>query len=155
MWELLPPTRFRGPFLQKPQKRRQILLILLMKWCERNIGVYSQRRKCALQFLFWVTHGSRRKWEPYFFRYNNKLDIINLLSWLHINTIPKDDDCLITFRVVRLDTTLPLKFVFMNKESKNREFVYIYKCLFWDLHERFPFDDFTMGVFHVLSVVPS
>lgn len=96
---------------------------------EKHRCLFTEKKVCppiSLLGYTWVEEEVR----TLFFRYNNKLDIINLLSWLHINTIPKDDDCLITFRVVRLDTTLPLKFVFMNKESKNREFFYIYKCLF-------------------------
>jgi len=52
----------------------------------------------------------------FFSSYNDILDIINLLSWLPISTIRKDEHCPITLWMVRLDATPPPEFVFMNKD---------------------------------------
>lgn len=64
-----------------------------------------------------------------FSHYNEKSNIINLLSWLLISIILENDDCPIMLQEIWSNATLPLDFVFMNKESKIGNF-YMYKCLF-------------------------
>lgn len=91
----------------------------------------------------------------FFFCYNDKSNIVNRLSCLLISTIPKHEHCLVTLQMVRSDATPPLEFVFMNKESKNKELFYTYECLFQDLHVKVPFDDFTMGVLHIFNMALS
>lgn len=95
------------------------------------------------------------KWGPYFLVTTRGQYIVNLLSWLPINTISKDEDRPITLQIVWLNATPLPEFVFMNKVLENRDFFYLYKCLFRDLHVRFPFNDFTIGVLLVLNMAPS
>lgn len=113
--------------------------------------VLTEKKVCPpITFLgyTWID----KKVGTFFSRYNEKSDIINLLSWLLINTILKDKDCPIIVWIVQLDATLPPEFVFMNKGLENKKFFYMYECLFWDQHMRLPFDDFSMDVLCALNV---
>jgi len=89
----------------------------------------------------------------HFSRYNHESDLLNLLSWLMISTITEMELCSVTLCTVRLDVTLLAEFVFMNRVAMNKDFFYMYDCLFHDLHVRVLFDDFTMGVLRILNVV--
>ncbi|KAG5040769.1 hypothetical protein JHK85_013245 [Glycine max] len=42
----------------------------------------------------------------------------------------------------------------MNREGINRDFFYMYDCLFRGLHVRVPFDNFAMGVLLIFNVAP-
>lgn len=63
-------------------------------------------------------------------RYNEKLEIENLLNRLTINTVKEDMYCLITLRTCQTDANPSIDFVFMNKEQENRELFYMYDCVF-------------------------
>jgi len=86
----------------------------------------------------------------YFSCYNHELDLINVISWLLINDMTDLETCSITLCMVRSNATLLAEFVLMN-----RDFFYMYDCLFRDLHVKVPFDDFTMGVLWILNVAPT
>jgi len=63
-------------------------------------------------------------------RYNEKLEIENLLNRLTISTVKEDMYCLITLRTCQTDANPSTDFVFMNKEQENRELFYMYDCVF-------------------------
>ncbi|KAG5029289.1 hypothetical protein JHK87_012803 [Glycine soja] len=92
--------------------------------------------------------------DTYFSRYNHLSDLSNLISWLPICTITNPDACLVTFHTVRSNATSLTEFVFMNREGINRDFFYMYDCLFRGLHVRVPFDNFAMGVLLIFNVAP-
>ncbi|KAL5154525.1 hypothetical protein HKD37_19G053864 [Glycine soja] len=95
---------------------------------QKRQHVLTEKKVCPpITFLgyTWID----KKVGTFFSRYNEKSDIINLLSWLLINTILKDKDCPIIVCTVQLDATLPPEF-----------------------HTRLPFDDFTMDVLYALNV---
>lgn len=70
-----------------------------------------------------------------FSHYNEKSNIINLLSWLLISIILENDDCPIMLQEIWSNATLPLDFVFMNKESKIGNFLYVQMPILRPPHE--------------------
>lgn len=90
----------------------------------------------------------------YFSQYNHELDLVNLLSWLSISIITDPELCSISLCIIRTNATSSTEFVFMNREGMNRDFFYMYDCLFRGLHVRVPFDNFAMGVLLIFNVAP-
>lgn len=88
----------------------------------------------------------------YFSQYNHELDLVNLLSWLSISIITDPELCSISLCIIRTNATSSTEFVFMNREGMNRDFFYMYDCLFHYLHVRVLFDDFTISVLRILNV---
>ncbi|KAL3016717.1 hypothetical protein AAZX31_06G231200 [Glycine max] len=70
----------------------------------------------------------------YFSCYNHKSDLTNLISWRSISDMMNLKTCPITLRTIRSYATSLVEFVFMNQEGMNRDFFYMYDCLFRNLH---------------------
>lgn len=103
-------------------------------------------KKTPPPITFSYIGGQRGHMVTFFSCFIDKSNITNLFSWLPISTILEPEHCPITLCTVQSDTTPPLEFVFMNREGMNKEFFYMYDCLFHSLHVRVPFNNFTMGV---------
>lgn len=109
-------------------------------------------KKTPPPITFSYIGGQRGHMVTFFSCFIDKSNITNLFSWLPISTILEPEHCPITLCTVQSDTTPPLEFVFMNREGMNKEFFYMYDCLFHSLHVRVPFNNFTMGVLWILNM---